>query len=311
MSGTGDLGQGVLPRGAVTGIGSLPTRDPVQAVEFVAEHAPMLPFCPQPPAVDLAADTLRQQLGVGTSDAERWLECFVDAATSGAFPRAVAVKSQLTGPLTLSGLLQARGRSAADPRLLRVLTDRVAARAAWQVARLQTTGLPVVVVIDEPALVLRGPWSPARPAKALQPIVDRIRRGQARAGIHCCAASTPGWVGSFDADLLSFDASEDRMLDDDDVAVLDDGSRLVAFGLIGAAPPPEPSGLVLSRWLAAASRVADPTMLARRTIVTTKCGLGRSTSSEAEAAFRAASFVSRRIGELARSTTRDPMDEED
>lgn len=288
-----------LPRGAVTGIGSLPISEPDQAIEFVAEHSPVVPFCPQPPAADLAADTLEQQLGTATSKAERWLECFVDAAIAGAFPLAIALKTQLTGPLTLSGLLRARGSADAAPRLLTSLAEQVARRAARQVASLRVAGFPVVVVVDEPALVLCGSPPYARPERALQPIIDRIRRGGAWAGLHCCAASGPGWVGSFDADLLSFDASEDRAPDKYDVAVLDDDRRLVAFGLIGAAPPPEPSGLAFSRWLAAAARVADPTVLACRTIVTTRCGLGRSTLSEAEGAFRAASAVSRLVGEFA------------
>lgn len=52
-------------------------------------------------------------------------------------------------------------------------------------------------------------------------------------------------------------------------------------------------------WLTAASRVADIRTFARRTIVTTRCGLGRSTLREAEAAFRAAASASELVNQVA------------
>lgn len=38
-----------LPLGQVTGIGSLPHRDANDAIRFVAEHSPTIPFWPQLP----------------------------------------------------------------------------------------------------------------------------------------------------------------------------------------------------------------------------------------------------------------------
>jgi hypothetical protein len=283
-----DDGTWLVPQGAVTGIGSLPTTEPAEALEFVAEHAPLLPFCPQPPTPNLLADTLDQQLESATFTTDRWVRQFVDAAEAGAFPRALALKSQLTGPVTLAGLLGADGRADKGPELLDALAEHVARRAVRQVDLLRTVGLPVLIVVDEPALVFTDSRGDPRPRMLLKGILDRIRRSGARTGIHCCAITQPGWLGSFDCDVVSFDSSQDSAPHGNDMLVLDDPQRIVAFGLIGAAPPPELPGLAFSRWLTTASMVSDPLGLASRTIVTSRCGLGRSTLTEAEAVFRAA-----------------------
>jgi hypothetical protein len=290
----------LVPRGAVTGIGSLPTSEPAEALEFVAEHAPLLPFCPQPPTPNLLADTLDQQLESASLTTDRWVREFVDAAEAGAFPRALALKSQLTGPVTLAGLLGADGRANKGPELFNALADHVARRAVRQVELLRTLGVPVLIVVDEPALVFTDSQDNSLPSMLLNGILDRIRRSGARTGIHCCAITQPGGLGSFDCDFVSFDASQDSTPHGNDVLVLGDPQRIVAFGLIGAAPPPELPGLAFSRWLTTASMVRDPLGLARRTIVTSRCGLGRSTLTEAEAAFRAAAAA----GELVCRTVR-------
>ncbi len=55
-----------VPRGAVTGIGSLPFTNPAEAVAFVETHSPELPFCPQPPVgPDLAASVTAQLRELG------------------------------------------------------------------------------------------------------------------------------------------------------------------------------------------------------------------------------------------------------
>jgi hypothetical protein len=293
----------LIPRGAVTGVGSLPTSDPAQAIEFVAAHAPLLPFCPQPPPSDLVSDTLDQQLDSASLETERWLQPFVDAALGGAFPRALALKSQLTGPLTLAGLVRAAGRTDLGSELLVRLADHVGRRAVEQHHKLRVVGLPVLIVVDEPALVLADPLHP-RPKQLLEGILDRIRKSGARTGIHCCATTEPRTFGTFDCDVISFDISQDLLPDEDDVTVLRDERRTVAFGLIGSTPPSGHPGLAISRWLTAASMAGDVPSLAARTIVTTRCGLGRSTLAEAEIAFEAASTTSALVARCAR----DPHD---
>ena len=56
----------VLPPGAVTGIGSLPFRDPHTAVQWVAQTCPRLPFWPELPRRSPHARSVEQTIGAFT-----------------------------------------------------------------------------------------------------------------------------------------------------------------------------------------------------------------------------------------------------
>lgn len=143
----------LTPAGALTGIGSLPIVNPSEAIDFVAAYCPRLPFCPQPTSLDLVDGTLAQ-IGDVSRDLESTVRRFAEAAHNGAFPQAIALKTQLTGPITLSGLLSVREHGPTSADLLAALAERIAECASWQVENLRTIGLPVLVYVDEPALVL-------------------------------------------------------------------------------------------------------------------------------------------------------------
>jgi hypothetical protein len=288
----------LVPAGAVTGIGSLPIADPGEAVDFVVSWSPRLPFCPQPQLVHLAEDTLAQLNGrdeiLGT-----WLEQFAHAVLAGAFPRAIGVKTQLTGPITLAGLLSVRRGRLASRALIASVAEVVAHNAEAQVRRLRPLGLPVIVYVDEPALALIEHRDFEGATHLLNGIFDRIGRAGGLAGIHCCAVGSPVSLAALTATILSFDATADLAQDPGDT-IVGDGGRLLSFGLIAPSSPSERPGLAFSRWLAAAScRAADPADVARRTIVTTSCGLGEYTLAEAEAAFRSANQVAGLVEQVA------------
>ena len=135
-----------VPGGAFTGIGSLPFEDPREAMSFVADLSPEIPFWPQLPAGDmvgavcghassafsplllarpgaagyeLSEERLAQLRfaaasppGPLTETQAPGLYAFHRAARRGAFTRARAVKGQVTGPLTLACLLRVSGSSA-------------------------------------------------------------------------------------------------------------------------------------------------------------------------------------------------------
>ena len=129
--------------GAATGIGSLPHRDPAAALAFVAETTPELPYWPQlpnrHPFEGMVAQTLGplrglegDQLAVAVADpaleptldegrAAAWEPFLRDFPTR--FPRARAVKGQLTGPLTLAHGVLERARGAAIRVALVCLED--------------------------------------------------------------------------------------------------------------------------------------------------------------------------------------------
>ena len=123
-----------LPCGAVTGVGSLPLRDPGQAIRLVQRASPEIPFWPQLPGRSSAETSLLQFLGAaepyvesddparlvvrsgmatrlldaldsadGALDTERaaGFVPFLEALRGGDFPRAWMVKAQITGPVSL------------------------------------------------------------------------------------------------------------------------------------------------------------------------------------------------------------------
>jgi hypothetical protein len=286
-----------MPEGAVTGIGSLPIIDPLEAIDFVSEACPVLPFCPQPPG-DLLEVTLAEQFGP-EDNARATAALFVDAVRRGGFPRAKALKTQLTGPITLAGLLGAERGDDDTAAVLATLASAVAERAAAQVRVLAVAGLPVLVYVDEPALVIVEPTQAAGMFALVEDVLSSIRSSGGRAGVHCCAALAPGLPGRLGSEIVSYDATPDVVPGPSDLQVFGDSERLLSFGLVGVSAPSPGAGPAFSRWLAAASSVADPRELARRTILTPSCGLGGSSVAEAEDAFRTSSEVSALVASVA------------
>jgi methionine synthase II (cobalamin-independent) len=302
-----------MPEGAVTGIGSLPIADPLEAIDFVSETCPELPFCPQPPG-DLMEVTLAEQFAPA-DNARTTTALFVDAVLRGGFPQAKALKTQLTGPITLTGLLVGAQRGDDDTAaLLATLAAAVAQRAADEVRVLAVAGLPVLVYIDEPALVIVEPTQASSIFARVEEVLSSIRSAGGRAGVHCCAALAPGLPGRLASEIVSYDATPDVVPGPSDLQVFGDAERLLSFGLVGVSAPSPGAGPAFSRWLAAASSVADPRELAKRTIVTPSCGLGGSSMAEAEQAFRTSAAVSALVasvaqGDASRISLRAEVDE--
>ena len=161
-------------------------------------------------------------------------------------------------------------------------------QAAWQVRRLTGLGLPVVFVLDEPAVSCfdGSGRAAATAAGALGRVLGAARSEGAVAGIHCCAPLPSAAFRGLELDLLSFDAnlSTDDGFLDLARAIVNRGGYL-AFGL---APTGSSSATVESmeaRWLALASSLGDLSTVAGRTLVTATCGLGLSTLAETATSF--------------------------
>jgi hypothetical protein len=234
-----------LAPGCVTGVGSLPHVDPEEAVEFVAEHCPQLPFWPQLPRRSAGESVIAQAMGrliefLGPSTrpycwtvragAAADFEAALEGAEAGLlpdsaagfyalerairahkFPFARAVKAQIEGPATLAHCLLLDGEPMSQgtewlERLARFLERQV----AWQVRQLSAHGLPVVFVLDEPTLTpaVIGNTGPAlaRITSSIRRVLDAARREGAIAGLHCCAPLPLDLLAQLDLDLLSFDA---------------------------------------------------------------------------------------------------------
>jgi hypothetical protein len=328
-----------LSPGCVTGVGSLPFFDSDLAVEFVAEFSPELPFWPQLPMRGAGEGVIAQGMGslieylepadrpycwsvrsgagVAFAAALEGHDAGLNPETAGGFfalERAIqsgrfagarAAKAQLEGPATLAHCLFLDGVPVARiPGWLDRLAGFLGRQAAWQVRRLAKLGLPVVFVLDEPAVSFVDGKSRAAPAIAgpLRRVLGAARREGAAVGIHCCAPLPSGVFDGLGLDLLSFDANLPTGGGFLDLArgILDRGGYL-AFGL---APTGSSSATALSmeaRWLALASSLGDLTTVATRSLVTATCGHGLSTPAETVASFTLAREMGTAIHTRARA----------
>lgn len=279
----------------VTGIGSLPHRDPVAATAFVSRFAPKLPFWPQLPQASPAEAMVAQ----AARDVAPWsdavacgLSAFERGMKRGMFRDAVAVKGQLVGPLTLA-IAEARGRL--DAAAIEETTARVAMLAREQIRRLKALHASVVVFLDEPALGTLPDATPAREREAAWSAVAAalaaIREAGARAGIHCCAAPPLAALEALAPDVFSFDATEhlDAVLADARVARwLSDADRVLAFGVVPPLRKPDVDELFRRA-------VRIPPSWLRQAWITPSCGIASGSIAAAEQVFDAALALASRL----------------
>jgi hypothetical protein len=331
--------------GAVTGIGSLPLTCVASAIRSVAEFSPEIPFWPQLPQlseresmvgqglgivenlieprnegygyrvkegqIDSVLEILHRSSGELTSTNEAGFGAFEAALSSGLFSSAVAVKGQIEGPITLSAYLFHDGRPfLADPALFAAIAFHVSQIIGWQIDRLKSTGLPVLLFVDEPALCLGASVSNAVPEEqrltALALMLEDARIRGAYAGVHCCASRPFERMCRVQPDIISFDAHEglDSFFTDWHALDFMQQSGTVAYGIVPTRPGVNAvdSASIFLRWLKAASLAGDPQKFAQRAMITATCGLGLLDRSCVGESFS----VARSVGKLIRSLAGSP-----
>lgn len=317
----------LVPRGAVTGIGSLPHRDAQAAVRFIADHSPEIPFWPQLPQRSPDENMIAQVLAPvmdlltprGVAQFEipngkigefraRLRECdaelspssaagffaFEQALQAGAFADAQMLKGQLTGPITLSNCLWYKGRPLSQLREAQIeLTAYLCRLGKWQSARLEQFDKPVLIFVDEPALgadVLIGEG-----ILPLQCVVQALREAGAWVGIHCCASDTPTALCAARPDLISFDAhlNLETFLTAPEILEYVRAGGCLGFGLV-------PTFDDVSEWssffafmrLLQAADSATIEALVTQSVITATCGLGLMDEPGAALSFRRAQELS-------------------
>jgi hypothetical protein len=330
--------------GAVTGIGSLPLTSATSAVLSIADFSPEIPFWPQLPQLSQQESIVGQGLGIvenlieprdegyGYQVKEGQLDsvleilhrsrgeltsanaagfgAFEEALSSGLFSSALAVKGQIEGPITLSAYLFHQGRPfLADPALFAAIAFHVSQIISWQIDRLKSAGVPVLLFVDEPALCLDMSVANAVPVEerldALAATLEGARIRGAYAGLHCCAARPFERMCRVQPDIISFDAHEGLDLFFADWHALDfmQQGGTVAYGMVPTRPGVNAvdSATIFIRWLKAASLAGDPQKFAQRALITATCGLGLLDASAVAESFGVAHSVSKLIRSLAGS----------
>jgi hypothetical protein len=330
--------------GAVTGIGSLPLASITSAIRSVAEFSPEVPFWPQLPQLseresivgqglgivgdlieprndgygyqvkggrlDSVLEILHRSSGELTPENAAGFSAFEEALSSGLFRSAVAVKGQIEGPITLSAYLFHQGRPfLSDPALFAAIAFHVSQIICWQIDRLKSTGLPVLLFVDEPALCLEAPVANAvseeQRLNALAITLEDARVRGAYAGLHCCADRPFERMCRAKPDIISFDAHEGLDLFFADWHALDfvNQGGTVAYGIVPTRPGLNAvdSASIFVRWLKAASLVGDPQKFAQRAMITATCGLGLLDTWSVGESFSVAHSVSKLIRSLAGS----------
>lgn len=274
-----------LPALATTGVGSLPSADPLAAARH-AVRAYELPFCPQLPRLD--GDMVREWLGADpgrcgwNADRDRQRPAAWDAfgaELTATPPEHRLVKLQVTGPVTLAVALERStggiGAGAASIALAREVAQWLAASAGEQIERLATLGFDVLLTVDEPGLAGAGltgadvgVWHPLRDA------------GAAAWGLHICGAVPWGVVDASDVDLLAFDVARDGLVPHARRAIrrLLGRDGRVGWGALNPVDPGD-SGDVAAVVAGALSALTGPGLpleqVAQRSLLTPACGTGR------------------------------------
>lgn len=328
------------PAGAITGIGSLPVTSTASAIQSVAEFSPEVPFWPQLPKLSDRESIIGQGLGVVADLIEPRSEgygyqvkdgqidsviamlhrsngelsaanaagfrVFEEALSAGRFKSAIAVKGQIEGPITLSAYLFYKGRPfLSDSALFAAVAFHISQILCWQIDRLSSSGLPVLLFVDEPALCLEAPANAVSDEERLSALAATLNDARARgayAGLHCCAARPFERMFRAKPDILSFDAHEGLELFFADSHTLDfvNQGGTVAYGLVPTKQHLNAidAASIFIRWLEAASRAGDPQNLAQRSMITATCGLGLLEMSSVVDSFHVAHGVSTLVRSL-------------
>jgi hypothetical protein len=284
-----------------TGVGSLPHTDPGAAAEFVLTTTDV-PYLPQLPNRhpqeamlvqwgDGIAGLGAMGRGLGMAHSGDRSEAFVGAAAVVDRWSGIRLKTQATGPVTLTAALRAGGAS--QPGLLQLvcdeLTDRIAIHVAWIRSRMTLDEL--VVVLDEPALAAFGGAGGPVPYEALQALERTLRAIDASTGIHCCgdtdwaalASLRPGWLSWNLGELgAGFSAAGEAL-----AKALAAGTRIM-WGMVPAATAPLPGeNVLLGRYGTAVAHLvvggAPLEQLTTKAWYTPACGLAGLSVADAEA----------------------------
>jgi len=331
-----------------TMIGSLPQKDPHEACDLVLKYLPEIPAWPQLPHRSflenmyvqygerfpgLVVDTEREKVVVNRARSEEelaalyvaYLEDQVDEWGIGpeyaaglhaflgrkeALAGAVAVKGQVTGPISL-------GLQVTDQALRPILYDDILAdalakhlrlKASWMERQLRRLNSTVIISIDEPYMSAFGSAFISLSREQVITSLEEVFAGlTCLKGVHCCGNTDWSILLETSLQILSLDAynyAESLSLYPEAVHAFLHRAGIIAWGII---PKEEESiatasveGLVEkleAAWdLLTAKGISRDDLLAS-CLITPTCGLGPASPAAAVRALELTAAVSQAVRE--------------
>jgi hypothetical protein len=317
-----------LVPGLATGIGSLPFTDAHDAAELTLALHPHLPASPQLarplegivaqwagaiPEVTVGDDgtiTLDrsradERVHVGFRAATHTgLFTFLDAAA--ARPRPLArVKTQIVGPLTLGVALERAGLATDQAFERAAVAVRAWVRALETLFAERLPGVPLLLFLDEPALVLwRRHEAPIEREQAIDILSNALAGSTAATGVHVCGDGDVRIAFEAGPRVLGVPVSEALLADGDAIVRHLDADGWVAWGAVPTDRPVGDSADPLWRrlvtiWCDLTRRGCDPVGIRTHALVTPACGLAGHGPTQAAHALRLAQTMADRIGDQA------------
>lgn len=236
-----------MPLGLPTAVGSLPHKDPKEACDLVFSHLPAIPVWPQLPRRSfrenmyvqygerfpgLVVDMEKEKVFVDRKRADDELEPLYLAyledqvedwgvgpdhaaglhaflARKEALAAAVAVKGQVTGPISM-------GLQVTDQNLRPILYDEILAdalakhlrlKAAWMERQLRQVHKVAIVFIDEPYLTAFGSAFVSLSREQIITALEEVFAGlTCLKGVHCCGNTDWSILLETSVQILNLDA---------------------------------------------------------------------------------------------------------
>ncbi len=257
------------------------------------------------------ADIANSRFALNTDTARGF---FVLKDKLGTLPeRPVAVKGQVTGPITFTtDMKNENGRAVFyDEQLRDAAVKLLALKAGWQITHLSKFSDTVIIFIDEPALAGFGSSefisiSSAEVATCLNEVIEEVHKHGGLAGVHVCANTDWSLVLETSVDIVNFDAYsyfDKFMLYPDHIKKYIEAGRMIAWGIVPTLKPEdiekETTDSLLARWEENAKQVEalgiDRQILLRQSFITPSCGTGSLSLDHATKVLRLTREVSDKL----------------
>jgi len=225
----------------------------------------------------------------------------------------VAVKGQITGPITFStGIKNRAGRAIYyDEQTRDAAIKLIAMKARWQVRQLAIFGVPVVIFFDEPSLAGFGSsefisLSQDAVGQCLDKVFEAVHEEGGITGIHVCANTDWSMVLASQADIVNFDAYNyfDRfILYDRHIVDFFRSGRVLAWGMVPTLNPEdiekETTESLAAQFYAKLDRMAalgiETSTILSQSLITPSCGAGTLSLDFAEKVLKLTMDVSEKI----------------